>query len=115
MFLSVITKNLNWEIFTKSLVTIKWWDEFRMKNFDIMGADWKIQFLGNVHQKPIYRGELPKKGSLDREGGLGEKEGDVFEGGGDTPMHTMNTIARTPFTHFISHRSFLFSLYAELT
>ena len=81
MFLSVITKNLNWEIFTKSLVTIKWWDEFRMKNFDIMGADWKIQFLGNVHQKPIYRGELPKKGSLDREGGLGEKEGDVFEGG----------------------------------
>ena len=87
MFLSVITKNLNWEIFTKSLVTIKWWDEFRMKNFDIMGADWKIQFLGNVHQKPIYRGELPKKGSLDREGGLGEKEGDVFEGGWYSNAH----------------------------
>ena len=87
MFLSVITKNLNWEIFTKSLVTIKWWDEFRMKNFDIMGADWKIQFLGNVHQKPIYRGELPKKGSLDREGRLGEKEGDVFEGGWYSNAH----------------------------
>ena len=60
-------------------------------------------------------GNCLKKGVWTERGGLGEKEGDVFEGGGDTPMHTMNTIARTPFTHFISHRSFLFSLYAELT
>ena len=26
MFLSVITKNLNWEILIKNLVTFKWWD-----------------------------------------------------------------------------------------
>ena len=91
MFISDITKNLNWEIFTKHLVTIKWRDEFRMKNFDIMGADWKIQFLGNVHQKPIYKGELPKKGSLDREGGAWRKRG------GDSPnahyeYHCQNSI-----------------------
>ena len=33
MFLSVITKNLNWEILTKNLVTFKRWDGVRMKNF----------------------------------------------------------------------------------
>ena len=27
MFFSVITKNLNWEILTKNLVTFKGWDE----------------------------------------------------------------------------------------
>ena len=42
MFFSVITKNLNWEILTKSLVTFK-------------RGGW-------VHHKPIYRQELPKKG-----------------------------------------------------
>ena len=55
------------------------------------------------------RGNCLKRGVWTEWGGLGEKEG------GDTPMHTMNTIAKTPFTHFVSHRSFLFSLYAELT
>ena len=36
MLLSVLTKNLNWEILTKNLVTFKIWDGLRMKNFDIM-------------------------------------------------------------------------------
>ena len=29
MFFSVITKNLNWEILTKNLVTFKSWDEIK--------------------------------------------------------------------------------------
>ena len=36
MFLSLITKNLNWEILTKNLVTFKRWVGLRMKNFNIM-------------------------------------------------------------------------------
>ena len=29
MFLSVITKNLNWEILAENLVTLKRWDSFK--------------------------------------------------------------------------------------
>ena len=29
-----------------------------------MGPHWKIWFLGGVYEKPIYRGELPKKEGL---------------------------------------------------
>ena len=37
----------------------------RMKNFNILGVHWRIQLLGGeVHEKPIYRGGLPKKGGL---------------------------------------------------
>ena len=36
MFLSVITKNLDWEILTKNLVTFKRWDGVIMKSFNIM-------------------------------------------------------------------------------
>ena len=37
-----------------------------MKNFNIMGVHWKIQFLEEgVTKKPIYREEFPKKGGLD--------------------------------------------------
>ena len=71
----------------------------RMKNLKTMGVYWKIRFLGvregggGVHEKPIYTGELLKKGELDSwrlKGGLGKKEGcGVFERGVDTPMHTM--------------------------
>ena len=51
----------------------------RMKNFNIIQVHWKIQFLGGVHKKPIYRGNC-LKGRLGefadlRGGGLGEKEG----------------------------------------
>ena len=55
MFISVITKNLNWEILTKNLVKFKRWDgvkDKKMKNFNIMGVHWKIQFLwGGGSQK----------------------------------------------------------------
>ena len=33
MFLSLITKNLNWEILTKNLVTFKRWDGFNDEKF----------------------------------------------------------------------------------
>ena len=29
-----------------------------------MGVHQKIQFLGGIDKKPIYRGELPKRGEL---------------------------------------------------
>ena len=33
MFLSVITKNLNWEILTKNSVTFKTWDRVKDEKF----------------------------------------------------------------------------------
>ena len=39
MFLSVLTKNLNWESLPKHLVTF---------NSNIMGYHWKICFLGGL-------------------------------------------------------------------
>ena len=33
MFFSVMTKNLNWKISTKNLVTVKRWDGVNDKNF----------------------------------------------------------------------------------
>ena len=66
MFSSATTKNLNWEILTKNSVTFKDEMGLRMKNFNIMGAHWKIRFLGvRVPEKPIYSGDLPKKAGLD--------------------------------------------------
>ena len=76
MFFFVMTKNLNWEISAKNLVTFKRWMGFIMKNF-YMGVYWKIWFffflggmgVGVVHEKTIFFGrgcsELPKKGGLD--------------------------------------------------
>ena len=55
-----------------------------MKNLNIMGVHWKIPFLGwGVHEKPIYRRELPKKGGLGqfaelRGGGAWRKRGGLI-------------------------------------
>ena len=57
---------------------------------------------GGVQKKTIYRGELPKKGGPGQFSDLTrawwKRGGAVFGGegvgGGDTPMHTMNTIQR---------------------
>ena len=63
-FLFIITKNLNWEILTKNLVTFKKDGMgLRMKNFNIMRIHWKIRFLGWVHEKPIYLGNRLKSGA----------------------------------------------------
>ena len=48
MFFSVITKNLNWEILIKNLVTFKRWD----------GIHWQIWFLGGG----LFSWELLQKG-----------------------------------------------------
>ena len=51
MFLSVMTKNLNWEILTKDVVTLKRWAGVKDGG-------------GGGHEKPIYREELSKNGAL---------------------------------------------------
>ena len=88
MFFFVIIKNLNWEILTKNLVPFKGWDGVKDEKFEYYEGSVKNPiFRGKVHEKPIYRGELPKKGrawTVGRfKGELGEKEeGGVFEDGG---------------------------------
>ena len=37
-----------------------------MKNFNIYGGSLKNQVFRRIHKTIIYRGELPKKGGLDR-------------------------------------------------
>ena len=46
MFFSVITKNLNWEILTKNLVTLKRWDGVKDEKFDY--------YVGSL-KNPIFR------------------------------------------------------------
>ena len=56
-----------------------------MENFNNLGVHRKIWVLGGVHEKPIYRGGLPKKGAWTihtfKGGGWQEIGGGVFEGG----------------------------------
>ena len=95
---SIITKNSDWVILTKNLVTFKRWGKMglRMKNFNIMGVHWKIQFSRvGFHKKPIYRGDCMKRGAwtvFRFKEILGKKKGGQVGGGGrggDTPMYTM--------------------------
>ena len=63
MFFSVLTKNLNWEILTKNLLTFPKWYGLRVKNVNIMGVHRKIRFLeGGFAKKTIYRGNCLKMG-----------------------------------------------------
>ena len=55
--MSLITKNLNWEILTKNLVTFKRWD-------GVKGGSLKNPIFRGFHEKPIYKWELRKKGWL---------------------------------------------------
>ena len=61
-FSSVKTKNLNWKILTKNLVTFKRWDGVMDEKFEYYGDSLKNLIFRGVNKKPIYRGELPKKG-----------------------------------------------------
>ena len=101
-FFFVITKNLNWEISAKNLVTLKGELGLMIKKFKIMGVHWKIRFLpgevgGRGAWKKTFSGwsESPKKEGLgyfaDIKGDLA-KEGVVFLrwGGVEIPMHTMS-------------------------
>ena len=94
---SIITKNSDWVILTKNLVTFKRWGKMglRMKNFNIMGVHWKIQFSRVGFTKNQYIegiawkeglgqfSDLRKSLAKKREGRWGEG------GGGDTPMYSM--------------------------
>ena len=66
MFLSVVTKNLNWKILTKNLVTFKRLDGVKDEKFYYYAGSLKNPiFRVGVHEKPIYRAEFPKKGDLE--------------------------------------------------
>ena len=63
MFFSVIITNLNCEVLTKNLVTFKRWDGIKDEKFYWVSP--KNPIFKWVHKKPIYRGELLKKGGMD--------------------------------------------------
>ena len=46
MFVPLITKNLNWEILTKTLVTFKRWNRFKDEKFLILYGSTKNPFYG---------------------------------------------------------------------
>ena len=90
MFFSVTTKNLNWEILTKNLVT------FKYENFSIMGVHWKIQFLGGGFTKNQYIGGIAWKGGGGawtvcrfKGEGVGKGEGGLWVRVVNNLMHTM--------------------------
>ena len=56
--MTVITKNLNWEIITKNLVAFKRWDGVKEEKFYYYGVSpINPTCTGGFHEKPIYRGE----------------------------------------------------------
>ena len=85
----------------------------RIKNFNIMGVHWKINFLGRVHRKTnVQRGDCPKKEGLgqfsDLRGAFGKKQGLVcWRGRGLIPQCRLwqNGIF---FHQLMQHSSFRF-------
>ena len=80
-YFSVITKNSNWYILTKNLVTFKGCVALMIKNFNILG------FWGFTEKYDFYVTDCLKRGAgqlVDLEGGrgVGKKEGVVFLRGG---------------------------------
>ena len=55
IFFSAITKNSNWDILAKNLVTFKRQDGVKDEN--LFGEGWR-----GVHKKPILRGDCLKTG-----------------------------------------------------
>ena len=92
---SVITKNFNWEILIKNLVTFKSWDRVKDKKFENYGVHWKILFLGGFTRNQYIGGNCLKGGGglgqfSDLRGSFPKKRGMVFlRVVVDTPMHTM--------------------------
>ena len=66
------------------LVSFKRWDGVKDEKFKYEGSLKTPIFGGRFHAKPIYRGELPKKG-----GGASRKRGCGVFRRVDTPMHTV--------------------------
>ena len=85
MFFTGVTKNLNWEILTENIVTFKRWDGAKNEKFYHHGDSQKNLMGGGGHEKPINRGELPKRGASTVcrfKGGLAKKREGVFLRGG---------------------------------
>ena len=70
MFLSLMTKNLNWEILTENLVTFKRWDGVKDEKFYYYGGSLRNLIFTRVHEKPIYKRNCLKKRRQFRGGGL---------------------------------------------
>ena len=58
MFLSVITKNLNWEILTRIWLLLKDGMGSKMENFNIVWLHWKIPKCGEFMKKKQYIGGI---------------------------------------------------------
>ena len=83
MFFSVITKNLNWEIETKNLVTFKNWDKVNDEKFKYYGGSLKNPtFIKNQYIRGGGVGmDCLKRGAwavCRFKRGLGKKEGVMF-------------------------------------
>ena len=65
MFFSIITKNLNWGILTKNLVTFKRLDWVKDKKFSHFWSSLKNPIFRGCIRNQYIGGELPKKGWLD--------------------------------------------------
>ena len=61
MFFSVITKNINWEILTKNLVTFKRWEGVKSELWGFI----EISNFRGFYEKPIYWGDCLGKKGLD--------------------------------------------------
>ena len=98
MVFSVITKNLNWNILTKNLVTFKRWDGVKDEKFKCYGDSLKnLIFRGGLVKKQYIVRNCLKRGlgqfaDLRWGRGLAKKGSGVFKGGVDTPVHTMMSI-----------------------
>ena len=96
MFCSVVTKNSNWKILTKNLVTFKRWDGVKYEKLKYFWGSRKNPIFKG-HKKTIYKG-IAKEGGLGQfadlrgGGGLTRKKGVVFWRGVDTAMHTMHAL-----------------------
>ena len=85
MFFSFITKNLNWEILTKNLNTLKRWEGVKDEKFEYYELSLKNPIFRKGSWKAnIKGGDILKRGlgQLQFKSGLSEKEGVFLREGG---------------------------------
>ena len=79
---SLSTKNLNWEVLTKTVVTFKRWDGVNGRKILIRAREG-----GVTKNQYTNKGELPRREGL---GPFADLKGAWRKREGDTPLHTMN-------------------------